>query len=90
MILYQRKIMEKEMTILEQLKAKIAEIKVNYEKLTQKNSELQNQVNTLLNTQKAKDEAIDMLKYELQDKDKELKALLDDVNNLIPKNEKKV
>ena len=78
------------MTILEQLKAKIEEIKVNYENLTKKNSELQNQVNTLLNTQKAKDEAIDMLKYELQDKEKELKALLDDVNNLIPKNEKKV
>ena len=76
------------MTILEQLKTKINEIKVNYETLVTKNSELQNQVNTLLNTQKAKDEAIDLLKYELQDKEKELHSLLNDINKIVPKNEK--
>ena len=78
------------MNILEQLKTKINEIKINYEILVTKNSELQNQVNTLLNTQKAKDEAIDLLKYELQDKEKELYSLLNDINKIVPQNEKSV
>ena len=82
--------MEKKMTILEQLKSKINEVKVNYEMLTKKNSELKNQVNTLLNTQKEKDKIIEKLKYELQDKEKELTLLLNDVNSMIPQNEKNV
>ena len=75
------------MSLMEQLKEKIDEIKVNYEIISGKNKEYQVQIGTLINKQKTQDEAMELLKYEIKEKDKELQTLLDKLNTIVKKEE---
>ena len=71
------------MNALARLQEKIEELKNSYEAIVQSNQELKAQLEEKAQSQSEQQNAIDLLKYELEEKDKEIEEIIVKVEALL-------
>ncbi|MCB4748315.1 MAG: hypothetical protein LGB54_06980 [Sulfurovum sp.] len=71
------------MNALQRLQEKIAQIKIDYEKVKQENVQLKNELLNISGSQNDKDQQIETLKRELEEKDVEIEKIIAQVETLL-------
>ncbi|MCB4755363.1 MAG: hypothetical protein LGB58_01420 [Sulfurovum sp.] len=71
------------MNALRRLQEKIAQIKIDYEKVKQENVQLKNELLNISGSQNDKDQQIETLKRELEEKDVEIEKIIAQVETLL-------
>ncbi|MCB4743032.1 MAG: hypothetical protein LGB07_00140 [Sulfurovum sp.] len=71
------------MNALQRLQEKITQIKIDYEKVKQENVQLKNELLNVSGSQSDKDQQIETLKRELEEKDVEIEKIIAQVETLL-------